>query len=181
MRKIATLTLIFGAIIFSVQTQAQKIRHVSLDSVIKAMPESDSAKKQYSNYAGQLQAQFQSFQDEFQKKYNDYMANQASYTGIIKQTKQKELQDMQERIQEFQQTAQLSLQKFGDSIQKPVIIKAKAAISAVAKEGQYKYILDTGAASFVLYSEEGDDVYDAVIKKLGIKAKAVTAPKNGGK
>ncbi len=175
MKKLVTITFLFGAIICSLQATAQKYGNVSLDSVLKAMPESDSAKKAYSNYAGQLQSTFESFQKEYQQKLNDYQTNQATYTGIVKQSKESELQDLGQRIQAFQQQAQTSLQKFGDSIQRPVIAKAKNAISAVAKENGYKYVFDT-SQGFVLYADEADDVYALVIKKLGVKAKAASVP-----
>ena len=43
--------------------------------------------------------------------------------------------------------------------------KAKKGIEAVAKEGAYKYVLDTSVGT-VLYSEASDDVLMAVKKKL---------------
>lgn len=175
MNRIARITLIMGAVICSLSVNAQKIGHVSLDSLLKAMPESDSAKKQYSVYAQQLESTLENFQKEFQSKYQDYNANQANYTGIVKQSKEQELQDMQQRIQSFQQQAQVSLQHFGDSIQRPVITKAKAAVSAVAKENGYKYVLDT-SQGFVLYFEDSDDLYALVAKKLGLKPKTAMAP-----
>jgi outer membrane protein len=180
MKKIAIITFLFGAMICSLQATAQKYGHVSLDSVLKAMPESDSAKKQYAAYAGQLQSTFESFQKEYQQKLNDYQTNQATYTGIVKQSKEQELQDLGQRIQAFQQQAQTSLQHMGDSIQRPVIAKAKNAINAVAKENGYKYIFDT-SQGFVLYADDADDVYAMVIKKLGVKPKAPGAAMPKGK
>jgi outer membrane protein len=175
MKKITTITLLIGAVISSLQVSAQKYAHVSLDSVLKSMPESDSAKKSYANYAGQLQSTFESFQKEYQQKLNDYQTNQATYTGIVKQSKEQELQDLGQRIQAFQQQAQTSLQHFGDSIQRPVIAKAKNAINAVAKEDGYKYVFDT-SQGFVLYADDADDIYMLVIKKLGVKPKMASAP-----
>lgn len=174
MKKIVNITLIVGAVICSLSLSAQKIGHVSLDSLLKGMPESDSAKKSYAAYAQQLESTLESFQKEFQQKYQDYQQNQASYTGIIKQSKEQELNDMNQRIQAFQQQAQTSLQHYGDSIQRPVITKAKNAVSAVAKENGYKYVLDT-SQGFVLYFEDSDDLYALVAKKLGIKPKVASS------
>jgi outer membrane protein len=175
MKKIARITLLIGAVICSLSVSAQKIGHVSLDSLLKGMPESDSAKKTYSVYAQQLEVTLENFQKEFQQKYQDYQSNQASYTGIVKQSKEQELNDMNQRIQSFQQQAQASLQHFGDSIQRPVIAKAKSAVSAVAKENGYKYVLDT-SQGFVVYFEDTDDLYPLVAKRLGIKPKSASAP-----
>jgi outer membrane protein len=85
----------------------------------------------------------------------------------IRDLKQKELQDMQSRIQEFQQAAQENIRKKEADLLKPIIEKAKTAISQVAKEGSYSYIFDSSVAGF-LYKPEGDNVLPAVKKKLGI-------------
>jgi outer membrane protein len=175
MKRILSVTLLIGAIVCFSSVNAQKIGHVSLDSLLRGMSESDTAKKQYAAYAQQLESTVEALQNEFQQKYKDYQANGAAWTGLVKQTKEKELNDLSQRIQAFQGEAQTSLQKFGDSIQKPVIAKARAAISAVAKEEGYKYVLDT-SQGFVLYFDEGDDLFAAVAKKLGIKPKAADAP-----
>jgi outer membrane protein len=175
MKKIARVTLLIGAVICSLSVNAQKIGHVSLDSLLKGMPESDSAKKSYSTYAQQLEMTLESFGKEYQQKEQDLQQNGATYTGIILQSKKQELADMGQRIQAFQQQAQVSLQHFGDSIQRPVIAKAKSAISSVAKENGYKYIFDT-SAGYVLYFEDADDVYALVAKKLGLKLRAASTP-----
>src|SRR6185312_7884334 len=178
MKRILSVTLLVGAIICFSAANAQKIGHVSLDSLLKGMPESDTAKKQYAAYAQQLESTIESLQSEFQTKYNDYNTHKGEWTGIIIKNKEKELTDLQQRMQAFQAEAQTSLAKFGDSIQKPVIAKAKNAISAVAKENGYKYVLDT-SQGFVLYFEETDDLYALVAKKLGLKPKSADAPKGG--
>lgn len=98
-------------------------------------------------------------------------------SDLIKQTKEKELQDLQKRIQDFQQQAQSDLQKKNDELSKPIYEKANKAIAAVAKENGYKYILDSSVGT-VLYSEPSDDVITLVMKKLGITS--LNVPKAAG-
>ncbi len=172
MKKKVILSLLIGTFCLSASSFAQKkIGHISLDSLLKAMPQSDSARKTGQNYYQQLASTIQSMQNELQQKYKEYQDNQASYTELIKQTKQQELQDLNQRIQNFQQQAQSSLQKFNDSITRPIIDMAKKAIKEVAKEKGYEYILDT-SSGVVLYFEDGDDVYAMVADKLGLKPKS---------
>jgi outer membrane protein len=175
MKKIISITLLLGLTVIS-SVNAQKLGHIALDSLLKSMPESDSAKKVGQAYYMQLANQIESMQKELQQKYEDYQQKQAGYTELIKQTKQQELNEMNQRIQSFQGQAQTSLQRFNDSITRPVIAKAKNAINAVAKEHGYKYIFDT-SSGVVLYSEDSDDVYGMVAEKLGIKPKATAKSK----
>ena len=110
-------------------------------------------------------------QKEYQDKVQDYQAHVASYTELIKNTKQKEIQDMGQRIQDFQTSAQADLQKFNDSITKPIYAKARKAVGEVAKERHYNYVLDT-SSGVVVYYENSDDIYPLVLEKLGVKAAA---------
>ena len=178
MKKSALVTLLIGAVVCSISVNAQqKIGHISLDSLVRAMPEMDSATKGYSTYQQKLQSEDESMQKEFMQKQQDYQQNKATYTAAKIQLVEQELKDMYQRIQGYEQQAQASLQPVHDSLIRPVIAKAKAAISAVAKENGYKYILDASQNSLsVLYYEESDDVYALVAKKLGLKPKSAQAP-----
>lgn len=177
MKKAICIGLFMGAICLSTSTFAQKkIGHINLDSLLKEIPQSDSARKVGQNYYQQLSSTIQSMQNELQQKYKEYQDNQNNYTELIKQTKQQELQDLQQRIQSFQQQAQTSLQKFNDSLTRPIINMAKNAIKEIAKDKGYEYILDT-SSGVVLYFEDSDDVYTLVADKLGLKPKSSSSNK----
>ncbi|MEQ1666379.1 MAG: OmpH family outer membrane protein, partial [Bdellovibrionales bacterium] len=151
--------------------------HINLDSLISLMPESTEAKKAQEEYVKQLEGMITTMRTEFDTKYQDYMANQAKYSALIKASMEKDLQDLQGRIQEFQATAQQDLQKKNEELAKPIYEKAKKAIDQVAKENGYKYVLDS-STGIVLYSEASDDLLNLAKKKLGIsdKPKAATPP-----
>lgn len=165
MKKIASSFVVLFLTLSTIQ--AQKIAHISLDSLLSIMPESKKAKQASQDYYKQIEAQVGTMQAELQKKYQEYQEKQTTYTDLIKQTKEKELQDLNQRIQDFQQSAQADIQKKNEELTKPVYDKAKKAIDQVAKENGYKYVFDT-SAGIVLYSEPGDDLLNLVIKKLGI-------------
>ncbi len=50
-------------------------------------------------------------QDEYQKKYSDFVAQQDSLTENIKLRRMQEIQDIQERMDNFVQVAQQDVQK----------------------------------------------------------------------
>jgi outer membrane protein len=88
-------------------------------------------------------------------------------SDLIKQTKEKELQDLQGRIDGFQTKAQQDLQAKQQELLQPIVDKAKAAIKDVAKENKYTYVLNS-IEDVVLFHETTDDLMDLVKKKLGI-------------
>ena len=88
-------------------------------------------------------------------------------SNIIKQTKEREIQDLQTRIETFNQQAQQDLADKENELTAPVIEKAKKAVEAVAKENGYTYIFNS-SQGMLLYADPGDDITTLVKKKLGI-------------
>lgn len=176
MKKIIKLTFLGVAVIASSLTvSAQKIAHIHLDSLISIMPESKTAQQAVQDYAKQLEQQVTAMQTELQTKYQDYQTNSANMAEVVKTSKEKELNDLNQRIQDFQQQAQADYQKKSAELSKPVYEKAKKAIDQVAKENGYRYALDT-STGLVLYNEPADDIIGLVIKKLGITVPATPTP-----
>ena len=79
-----------------------------------------------------------------------------------------ELQDLQARIESFQQKAQDDLVAKEQLLLQPIIDRAKELIAEVAKEKGYSYVFDTGQGG-ILYFEDSDDILPDVKKKLGIE------------
>ena len=145
-----------------------KLGHTNSNELMQIMPGRDSAQTILQAEVTELEQTLKSMQSEAEQRYNDYVANQSGWTELIRQTKQREIQDMGARIQEFQENAQKQLQQREQDLLKPIIDRAKKAIEDVAREGGYTYILDSGTAS-VLYSQDSDDIMPQVKKKLGLK------------
>lgn len=145
-----------------------KLGHINSNDLMQIMPGRDSAQAVLQGEVTELEETLKSMQAEAEKRYNDFVANQAGWTELIRQTKQREIQDMSARIQEFQESAQKQLQDREMELLKPIIDRAKKAIEEVAKEGGYSYILDAGTAA-ILYSQDSDDIMPLVKKKLGLK------------
>ena len=166
------VALIISAIVLFSFAQAQKIAHLSLDSLISLMPETKIAKEAAQNYLKGIDAESISMQTELETKYKDYMEKQATMSDLLRKTREDELNQLQRRIEEFKQQAQMDYQRKTAELTSPIMDKAKKGIEAVAKEGGYKYVLDTSAGN-VLYSEASDDVLMAVKKKLDSMPAAV--------
>ena len=154
---------------------AQKIGYVRVDSLIQMMPESQKAGEEGNAFYKSLESQVMAMQNELKTKYDTYQQETATMSPLIKTTREKELTDLQQRIQDFQTNAQSELQKKNAELSKPIYDKANQAIKAVAKENGYKYIFDS-SAGYIAYAEPGDDVMGLVLKKLGIDPSKVVRP-----
>lgn len=180
MKKITTaVAIIFAALTLTTEVSAQKIAHLRVDSLLTLMPEAKKAEAIAQDFLKQFEKEIASMNTEFQTKYADYMANQASYSDLVRKNKEEELQMLQQRIEAFKEQAQQEYQNKNAELSKPIYDKAKKGIEAVAKEGGYKYVLDT-SSGVVLYSEASDDILMLVKKKLDSMPEAVlpgAAPK----
>ena len=145
-----------------------KLGHINSNDLMQIMPGRDSAQAVLQGEVTELEETLKSMQAEAEKRYNDYVANQAGWTELIRQTKQREIQDMSARIQEFQENAQKQLQEREAELLKPIIDRAKKAIEDVAIEGGYTYVFDSGTGA-LLYSQDSEDLMPQVKKKLGLK------------
>lgn len=172
--KLAIVGMIMTASSFST-AYAQKIAHVNLDSLITLLPESKIAQQGVLDYAKLLEQQVTAMQTELQTKYAEFQEKSKDMPELVRVSKEKELNDLNQRIQDFQQQAQADYQRKSAELSRPVYEKAKKAIDQVAKENGYKYVLDT-STGIVLFSEPTDDIIALVVKKLGITAAPVATP-----
>jgi outer membrane protein len=104
---------------------------------------------------------------ELESKIQDYRANESVMSDIIKGTKAEEIQNLEQRIQAFQQNAQQSLGKKEMEVYQPVLDKAKAAIEKVSSANGYSYVFDS-SSGMLLHQPESEDLMSLVKKELGI-------------
>jgi outer membrane protein len=170
MRNVLTL-LVVGAIfsIASINANAQnfKFGHINSQELLTAMPDRDSAEVKLKKYTETLQSQIEELQVEFNKKYQDYIQKRATFSDAIREMKEKELTEMQQRAQEFQQTAEQDYQRYQAETMKPVIEKADAAIKKVAKANNFTYVYDISGGILLYYSEQSIDLMPLVKKRIG--------------
>jgi outer membrane protein len=152
----------------SLQAQNHKIAYIEFQEIMQQMPEFKKANSEMETYGKSLQEELKTMNSEWEKKRADYQKNEKNMAEAIKELKQKEIYDLQNRIQAFQETAQDDVRKKETDLLKPIIEKAKKAISEVAKENGYAYVLDSSPGSPILYKPEGDNLIGLVRKKLGI-------------
>jgi len=166
MKKMKHIILVFATLL-STAVFGQKLGHINSNELLLAMPERTNIENQIKKYAQDLESQLSAMTKEYQSKVQNYQANEATMTEAIKKDKIKEITNLEERISEFQQTAQKDLQTKEESLLKPLIDKAKSAIEEVAKENSYNYIFDSGVG-VLLYQRDSDDIMPLVKKKLGL-------------
>lgn len=155
-----------------------KIGYTSVEYVLSQMPESKQIESQLKDYSTQLKNQLDAKATDFRTKGEAYQKGAAAMSDPVRADKEKELQNLQQSIQEFQQNAEASLQQKQQALLKPALDKLQKNIDAVAEENGFTYILNSdGASPVLLHGPKEGDVSDLILKKMGITPGAATAPK----
>ena len=154
-------------LILPMAISAQTFGHINTTELFQQMPEVAKVKAQMDTLQSQYENQLASMQEEIQKKAQDYQANMNTLPDGVKQIREQELQEMQQRIQMFYQTAEQDIQKKQQELLAPVHEKMAKAIKAVGEREGYTYIFDSQA--MVHIGNDAHDVTPAVKKELGIK------------
>ncbi|MBR5676725.1 MAG: OmpH family outer membrane protein [Paludibacteraceae bacterium] len=154
-------------LILPMAVSAQKFGHINTQEVFAQMPEVAQVRLKMDTIQSQYENQLASMNEEIQKKMQDYQAQEATMADAIKQIRQQELQEMNQRIQLFYQTAEQDIQKKQQELLAPVHEKMAKAIKAVGEREGYTYIFDSQA--MVHIGADALDATPAVKKELGIK------------
>lgn len=163
MKKILLLSL---TLLISISSFSQnKFGYIDSQELLLLMPERKTAEEEVQTFAKSLESQLQAMTAEYQQSVQEYQANEATYTDLVKQDKVTEITGLEQRIQSFQQNAQQALQSKEQELLEPILQKARKAIEDVASEGDYTYIFDKSIGS-ILYVKESENILEKVKKKL---------------
>src|SRR3546814_13319341 len=114
------------------------------------MPETKVVDSQLTVFAKGLEENLQTMQKTFDEKLADYRENQATMADDIKQTRERELQDLNQRIQPFQVKSQQHYLKKQNALMAPILIIAQEAINTVAEYVTYTHSYNTSNTGLVL-------------------------------
>ena len=164
-------TKYFISIIFFVVSQMSiyaqsKVAHIDTQKLISEMPEVIAAQKQLEQLEKTYSTEIENTYKEFQTKAQTYSADAANQTDVTNQARQKELETMQQNINQYRETAAQDLQKKQMEMMKPLYDKAREAIEKVAAGQGFDYVLDSSTGGSVIMAK-GKDLMVDVKSELG--------------
>lgn len=154
-------------IAFPTMAFAQKFGVITTDQLIQSLPEMNEVKTTLEASSKKYEDEFKNLQDEMQKKYTEFQSLEETTPSTIKDRRLQEMQELDQKIQQFRQTASEDLQRQQQQLMAPIQEKVVKAIQSAGAEGGYTFIFENVVP---LYT--GTDVTDitATVKtRLGIK------------
>ncbi|MCP4521864.1 MAG: OmpH family outer membrane protein [Cytophagales bacterium] len=186
MKKLFFTTLITVFAFTATFAQGYKIAYLNVEFVLAKLPQMKSIQKQLQIEGQQLQKQLIAKQRELEQKFAEYERTKNMMSAITKADKERELQDLQLRLQKMQQESEVQLIKREQELTQPLFSKIQTAIDAVAKAKGYYYVLNSqtlsSRESIVLYAKnDADNITIDVLKQLGVTLTAAELAKAKGK
>ncbi len=148
---------------------AQKFGRIDMNDVIQSMPEMKEVQTKFEQTQKDYEEQLEVMQVELNNKINDFQKASATLSDTQKQLKQRDIQELNERMQQFLQTAQQELEKAQVDLMAPLQQKADEAVKKVSKAESLVVVFQTGT---MVYIDEAltVDITAKVKSELGIVA-----------
>ena len=151
---------------------AQKFAHFDLQATVEALPAYKTATTELEALGKQYETNLQDMQKEFETKRQKYEAevNDKTPQNIVERYTN-ELSEMQHKIQKAYDDNNKAFNEARAQKMQPIMAKVLEAVSAVAKESNYVYIIDTQMAqqnSIFINTTISEDATDKIKAKLGI-------------
>ena len=145
----------------------QKFGHIDSAALLEIMPEKAKAEKELEAFAAEFQSALEAMAKEYETKVAAFQQAEQGMIKTVRDTKVREISDLERRIQEFQQQAQEEIGKKEQEVLTPIIDKARKAIDEVAVEKGFTYVFDA-SLGVLLYAKDSEDVMADVKVKLGL-------------
>ena len=96
---------------------------------------------------------------------------QKDWLPAVLEAKEKELAEIQQRLQQYNQNAQREFEQKRQDLFAPIFQKAREAVDKVGKANGFTYIFDTSVGSLVFINDNSSiNVLPLVKQELGIPA-----------
>lgn len=167
MKKLKVLVAAVCLVLVSNVSQAQtKIGYIDAETVLYLMPEVakiDSLMRIYQTDS--IGREYTSLVQTYQYKDSVFRDSAHPLPPAVKEQYQKDLFQLTQTLQGWQEIAQQAYQNKQNQLLAPVMRKINEAINAVAKEKGYTHVL---SRETLLVAPEADNLLQAVAKKLNV-------------
>ncbi|WP_044117901.1 OmpH family outer membrane protein [Alkaliflexus imshenetskii] len=152
-----------------VSAQDLKFGHINMQELIMELPDKLDADKKLQAEAQLLQDRMRVMSEEHERKFREYLSQRETLPELIRTTMEKEIQDIEQRLQSYQTMAQQTLQRKEQELYQPILEKIQRAVDAVGLENGFIYIFDLSSQVVLYHSNKSVDCGPLVKAKLGVK------------
>ena len=166
MRK--NLFIIFLLTLFPVLASAQvKFGYLSYEQALRSLPEYAMTQENMADLRSKFDAEMKRVEDDFNRKYEEFLEGQREFPKTILQKRQTELQELMERNIKFKENSQEELSNTEKNLMAPLKIRLIETIGKIGRDRGYAFIVDTDNQALPFINPAmGDDVTQLVQNAL---------------
>ena len=166
MKRLATIIIALCALLSvdaQESTSAFRFGYLSYDAALQSMPGYHEAQQKMNDLKAQYQAETKRVEDEFNRKYEEFLEGQREFPKTILQKRQTELQELMQKNIEFKQNSIQELAKAEQEAMAPLRIKLIETLGNIGRERGYAFIVDTDQKALPFINPAmGEDINQTV-------------------
>ena len=178
MKRIVLLIFVMAALTASAQTDSTggadfngarvfTFGYLSYEAALKSMPEYAEVQQQMKALQEQYQAETLRVEDEFNRKYEDFLDGQRDFPRTILQKRQTELQELMEKNIAFREHSLQELAQAEQEAMAPLRIRLIETLGNIGRERGYAFIVDTDQKALPFINPAmGEDITELVTTSL---------------
>ena len=145
------ILLIAAVALMSVAASAQSLKwaYVDFNELVMLMPEMDEARATMEENQKTNEEILVSMYEEYQTKMQQYQQKAETWTPAIRESKEKEIMEIQSRFEQTQQSLQQEIQMLQQSLQAPIYDKAQTTVSNLAKAQGIAFVFEMSSLLYV--------------------------------
>ena len=137
--------------------------YLSYEAALLSMPEYANVQQKMNALREQFQAETLRVEDEFNRKYEDFLDGQRDFPRTILQKRQSELQELMEKNIRFKEQGRQELADAEREAMAPLRIRLIELLSTIGRERGYAFIYDTDTKALpFLNISFGEDINQLV-------------------
>ena len=166
MKKLILFLLLLATMPAMAQSEL-KFGYLSYEAVLKVMPEYEAMQTSMAGLRQKYEAEQKRVEDDFNKKYEEFLDGQKSYPKTILQKRQSELQEMLDKNIAFKKESQRLLSQAEQDAILPINARLAEVLGAIGKERGYAFIINVDEKMALwLNPAQGEDITATVIEQL---------------
>ena len=151
-------------------TQVFRFGYLSYKAAIERMAEYAVVQQQMEDLRAQYQAETLRVEDEFNRKYEEFLDGQHEFPRTILQKRQTELQELMEKNIKFKEQSRQELEDAERQAMAPLRIRLIELLSTIGRERGYAFVYDTDTKALPFINPaQGEDISQMVNARLNEK------------
>ena len=145
------------------QENTLRFGYLSYEQALQSIPDYALVQQQMATLREQYQAETKRVEEEFNRKYEEFLDGQRDFPKTILQKRQTELQELMEKNIAFKEESRRQLAAAEQEAMQPLMTRLNEVIAKIASQQQLALVINTDAnACPYINPEMGEDINQLV-------------------